>query len=97
MFISVDKNIFSLGLFTEYYIPRWKMFFKHLEASLINGRKFNKNRFIHEFLERIGKPFGTSTKLQPTKPEGNPVELASELYRKWYHVCGLKIDCMSYS
>ena len=73
------------------------MFFKHLEASLINGRKFNKNRFIHEFLERIGKPFGTSTKLQPTKPEGNPVELASELYRKWYHVCGLKIDCMSYS
>ena len=73
------------------------MFFKHLEASVINGRKFNKDRFIHEFLVRVGKPFGTSTKLFPTKPEGDPVKLASDLYRKWHHVCGLKSDYISYS
>ena len=80
------QNFFCLGLFSDYYIPRWKMFFKHLEASIINGRKFNKERFIHDFLVRIGKPFGSSTKLYPTNAKGNPVKIASELFRKWSQV-----------
>ena len=74
------------GLMEDYYIPRWKMFFKHLEASIINGRKFNKERFIHDFLVRIGKPFGSSTKLYPIDAKGNPVKIASELFRKWSQV-----------
>ena len=80
------------GLFSDYYIPRWEMFFKYLEKSLLSGRKFNQSKFLEDFLKRIGKPFCSSTKLYPVHPVGDTVEVAVRLHRKWSHVEQLHQD-----
>ena len=74
------------GLISSYYIPRWKMFFKHLELSLISGKKFNKHRFIQDFLGKIGKPFCRDTANYPLIASGDPVDVAINLFQKWNKV-----------
>ena len=74
------------GLLADYYIPRWKMFFKALEKALITGTKFNKTTFRNQFLKKLGKPFCQSHKVYPTNPKGDTVDLAFALYQKWSKV-----------
>ena len=71
------------GMFQDYYIPRWQLFFKSLETSLVKGTRFNQTRFINKFKKVLGKPFCLSTKSYPVKPSGDAVDIAVKLYQKW--------------
>lgn len=68
---------------TDYYIPRWKLFFKELESSIISRTAFNEEHFKETFLEQQGRPFCENTKSYPTNPTGDTIEIAKELYSKW--------------
>jgi alpha-N-acetylglucosaminidase len=68
---------------SDYYKPRWILFFETLEESLIFGFPFDKTKFRQEFLEKIGTPFTKERKIYPTVPEGNPAEIATVLHRKY--------------
>ena len=74
------------GMFSAYYIPRWKLFFKHLETCLIDGRKFNKDRFRRDFIKKIGKPFGNQRNKFPVSPSGDTIDIATSLHKKWSQI-----------
>ena len=71
------------GLVNDYYKPRWNLFFKKLEESLIFGTAFNKDKFKEEFFEQIGTPFTNDRKMYPTMPEGDSAKIAIELHQKY--------------
>ena len=71
------------GLVTDYYVPRWKLFFKQLESSIISRTAFDEEFFRETFLETQGRPFCENTKSYPTNPSGDTIEIAKELYSKW--------------
>jgi len=74
------------GLVQDYYIPRWKMFFKELEKCVLTKKKFNKKKFKEEFLEKQGRPFCKARTRYPTTPEGDTINTARLLYQKWGNI-----------
>ena len=71
------------GLVTDYYVPRWELFFKELESSIISRTAFDEEKFRKTFLEQQGRPFCENTKSYPTNSTGDTIEIAKELYSKW--------------
>jgi len=71
------------GLISDYYIPRWELFFKHLETNILEGTMFDADIFKNDFLTRIGKPFCVDVKPYPTKAKGNSLQIAKLLNQKW--------------
>ena len=71
------------GLVSDYYKPRWNLFFNKLVESLIFGTAFNKDKFRQEFFEQIGKPFTLEQKTYPTMPEGDTAAVAIKLHQKY--------------
>ena len=74
------------GMMKDYYIPRWKMFFKALETCIIKKTKFDKKKFKEDFLATQGRPFCKEKKHYPTTSKGNTIDIAKKLYTKWKSV-----------
>ena len=79
------------GLFSDYYIPRWQLFFKSLEESLVTGRKFHEEKFRKKFLDKIGKPFCEDRSSYSVTPTGDTVGIATKLHRKWSRILGIQM------
>lgn len=58
------------GVFRDYYLPRWKLFFDQLKASLSDGVAFNQTKFQEDVLQKVEKPFNLDRKSYPTEPKG---------------------------
>jgi alpha-N-acetylglucosaminidase len=43
------------GLVSDYYKPRWSLFFKMLEDSLVTGWPFDEKQFRAEFFSQVNK------------------------------------------
>lgn len=71
------------GLVSDYYAPRWMLFFSQLDQSIVKGSPFNQTDFEKDFMENIGKPFTYSRNTYPTKPTGNPVDVVRQVHKKW--------------
>ena len=73
------------GLISDYYFPRWKLFFDYLSLDLIDPETFpyDQEKFKQTFIQEIGTPFTLSRKTYPDEPSGNFVELVQNAYKKW--------------
>ncbi len=72
------------GLVGDYYLPRWKLFFKMLKRSLKKkGKRWNQKLFRNRFIRKVGIPFTLSDKTYPTRPTGDAFALAARMHKKW--------------
>jgi alpha-N-acetylglucosaminidase len=81
-----DLNLYAFkeweGMFTSYFLPRWETFFKDLNASLGDGRPFDRKPFAAASCE-WEKRWSHATNAFRTEPEGDPLATARRLVRKW--------------
>lgn len=81
-----DLNLYAYkeweGMFSGYFLPRWKDFFARLNRSLDQGIPFDRAPFAaascdwEQRWSRATTPF-------PVTPQGDPVATAARLARKW--------------
>ena len=71
------------GLIVDYYALRWNEFINELHACLIKGTPFSQAEFEEKFINNIGRPFTASRKTYPTKPSGDSISIAKNIYSKW--------------
>lgn len=74
------------GLIRDYYIPRWRLFFKLLLRAKRTGKPWKQSKFKRLFLEKIGIPFTLERKVYPSSRSGggeSSVRLAKRLHAKW--------------
>jgi len=74
------------GIVSDYYYPRWELFYNKLVACVKFKTTFDHSKYVVEFMEKIGKPFTMDTKSYPTHPVGDTIEVAKKLYNKWRQV-----------
>lgn len=70
------------GMLVDFYLPRWEMFIKKLDASIASGAAFDQNAFETE-MQKWEEAWTHETKAYPTRPSGDVVAIASELWRKY--------------
>jgi alpha-N-acetylglucosaminidase len=76
------------GLLTDFYKPRWQLFFALAEQSLKQQSDFNTSQFNEEVSNWEWK-WVNLRKDYPTKTVGNPVNVALEMYQKYRKTMGI--------
>ena len=71
------------GLVSDYYYPRWQLFYNKLMECVKYNTTFDYVQYKNDFLENIGKPFTMDRRLYPIRPVGDSIIVARKLYRKW--------------
>ncbi|XP_067625676.1 alpha-N-acetylglucosaminidase isoform X2 [Eurosta solidaginis] len=71
------------GVVGDYYYPRWSLFLHMLNESLQQDEKFNEDAFKRTVSQEIENPFSISLKIYPTKPIGDSILIAQQIYQKW--------------
>ena len=78
-----DLNLYAYkewqGMFSSYYLPRWKEFFLRLNRSLDAGTPFDRAPFAADMC-RWEQEWSHSHDTFPTSPGGDPVATAARLY-----------------
>ena len=70
------------GLVTGFYLPRWELFFRRLEASLIDGKPFDDQAF-QEAVREWEVQWTHARATYPSAPQGDAVALSRKLWAKW--------------
>ncbi|XP_072161320.1 alpha-N-acetylglucosaminidase isoform X1 [Bemisia tabaci] len=73
------------GIVSHYYAPRWKYFITTLNTSLTEGIPFNHSQFSQDIFKHVEQPFTLDLTMFPTKPDGDTVETATDLYNGWHN------------
>ncbi|KAK7790165.1 hypothetical protein R5R35_002634 [Gryllus longicercus] len=71
------------GVVSDYYYPRWELFFDFLRLSLITKTPFNQTHFAIRVFETVEEPFTLDNSSYPDAPQGNSVEVARRLHSFW--------------
>ena len=72
------------GLITDYYLPRWSMFFDYLVQDVAGGKPFNQVKFTADFMLKIGHPFCHDfSKIYPLNTKDDTISVAKLLHKKW--------------
>jgi len=58
------------GVMADYFKPRWEVFLKALEKSLVQRTKLNITEINNKIFHEVERPFTFSTKLYPIEPQG---------------------------
>ncbi|XP_043288874.1 alpha-N-acetylglucosaminidase [Venturia canescens] len=74
------------GVIVDYFKPRWSLFLGTLVVSLMENKPFNESEINRAMFRRVEEPFTFSRKMYPVKPQGNCVDVAVELNKKWRKV-----------
>ncbi|HKR54972.1 MAG TPA: alpha-N-acetylglucosaminidase [Gemmatimonadales bacterium] len=84
-----DLNLYAYkewqGMFSRYFLPRWKDFFGRLNRSLDSGTTFDRAPFAKASCEWEQR-WSRQTDAYRTVPQGDPVSTARELFSKWYRL-----------
>lgn len=75
------------GLLSDFYKPRWQLFFQQVEQSLNQKTNFDKEKFKQDVSNWEWK-WVNQRKDYTTKTTGNSVETALEMYRKYRKTIG---------
>lgn len=75
------------GLLSDFYKPRWRLFFSRIQEDLIHQNKLNLSKFNDDISAWEWK-WVNQRKDYPTKAIGNPVNIAKEMYKKYRGVIG---------
>jgi alpha-N-acetylglucosaminidase len=70
------------GLLRGFYKPRWQMFFHHLDSCLKSGAALNMRSFDKQVKDWEWQ-WVHGHEAYPTRPAGDPVAVARELYKKY--------------
>ena len=74
------------GIVKDYYIPRWRLFYDRLMKDVKFNITFHQEKYKHDFIEKIGKPFTLDRRAYPSTPNGDTIAVAQKLYKRWRHV-----------
>ena len=81
-----DLNLYAYkqwqGMFSGYYLPRWKEFFARLNRSLDDGKTFDRGPFAAESCE-WEKGWSGGHERYRVEPEGDAVGVARRVARRW--------------
>ncbi|MNK90709.1 hypothetical protein D3C87_1107750 [compost metagenome] len=75
------------GLLSDFYKPRWQLFFTRATQSLNQQTNFNTNLFKEEVSNWEWK-WVNQRKDYPTKTIGSPVTVALQMYQKYRRTMG---------
>ena len=71
------------GLIAGYHQPQWKLFIDSVEKAVANNQDFDQSAFVKEYMSKLAQPWQNATDKYPTKPQGDTIKVACELYNKW--------------
>ena len=82
-----DLNLYAhkqwQGMFTDYYLPRWREFIGRLRTSLEDGAEFDRAPFVADmYAWELG--WCERADSYPVKPSGDELVLARELFAKYF-------------
>ena len=81
-----DLNLYAhkewQGMFSTYYLPRWREFFRRLNQSLDDGRPFDRAPFA-AWSCGWEQAWSRGRKSYPTQPRGDALAVAQELVTKY--------------
>ncbi|PSN53363.1 Alpha-N-acetylglucosaminidase [Blattella germanica] len=59
------------GIISNYFLPRWTVFLKALNISLLTGKPYNETLTKQQIFLDVEQPFTLDTSSFPTSPQGN--------------------------
>ena len=72
------------GLITDYYLPRWNLFFQHLIDDVTGWKPYSQAAFVADFMKNVGKSFCHDfSKDYPVTTVDDSVSVVKNLYKKW--------------
>ncbi|KRZ50491.1 Alpha-N-acetylglucosaminidase, partial [Trichinella nativa] len=71
------------ALFSEYYLPRWRLFFAHLYADILQLETFNQTLLNNRLFHEIELPFALQKIPNIDQPTGNTVVVSKILYNRY--------------
>ncbi|KRX44671.1 Alpha-N-acetylglucosaminidase [Trichinella murrelli] len=71
------------ALFSEYYLPRWRLFFAHLYADILQLETFNQTLLNSRLFHEIELPFALQKIPNIDQPTGNTVVVSKILYNRY--------------
>ncbi|KRX71467.1 Alpha-N-acetylglucosaminidase [Trichinella sp. T6] len=71
------------ALFSEYYLPRWRLFFAHLYADILQLETFNQTFLNNRLFHEIELPFALQKIPNIDQPTGNTVVVSKILYNRY--------------
>ncbi|KAL1230726.1 Alpha-N-acetylglucosaminidase [Trichinella spiralis] len=71
------------ALFSEYYLPRWRLFFAHLYADILQLETFNQTLLNSRLFHEIELPFALKKIPNIDQPTGNTVVVSKILYSRY--------------
>ncbi|KAL1231136.1 Alpha-N-acetylglucosaminidase [Trichinella pseudospiralis] len=71
------------ALFSEYYSPRWRLFFAHLYADILQLEPFNQTLFNSRLFHEIELPFALHKIHNIDEPTGKTVLVSKTLYNRY--------------
>jgi alpha-N-acetylglucosaminidase len=81
-----DLNLYAYkewqGMFSGYFLPRWREFFGRLDRSLATGVPFDRKPFAADMC-RWEQQWSRDTTSFPTEPHGDPLATAQRLAEKY--------------
>jgi alpha-N-acetylglucosaminidase len=71
------------GVVSKFFAPRWQLFINYLNETLLNGEAFNQTFISEKMFKEVEEPFTFDRSKFPVEPEGNTVEVARAIHKKW--------------
>ncbi|XP_058464610.1 alpha-N-acetylglucosaminidase isoform X1 [Malaya genurostris] len=71
------------GVVKDFFLPRWNVFLRELEASLEMNTSVNETKLKSKIFRVVELPFNTDNKRYSVQAEGDSLMIARELYRSW--------------
>lgn len=71
------------GMYSSYYLPRWKMFFELLRSDISEKKKLDYNGFVKDIMKWEDNWVGLREEKITSAPSGNSIILAKELWEQY--------------
>lgn len=72
------------GLFNDFFVKRWTVFFEEILKAMRNNRQVNKKKLAKKILYSVEIPFLFEQKSYPVEASGEDIKMVSrELFDKW--------------
>jgi alpha-N-acetylglucosaminidase len=73
------------GMYSSYYLPRWKKFFESMRSEISGGEKIDYSRFKKDIMQWEDNWVGLREETIQSVPKGNSIIIANELWQEYGH------------
>lgn len=80
------------GVVQDFFLPRWKLFLTEMVKALEANSTLNEGKVRDKIFKSVELPFCTDNKRYPTEAEGDPLQVALELFEVWSDRAELLMD-----